>query len=139
MITTLSTLGLAAAVSAAANVPANLSGPQSVAFTNSPVSVVACDYSSVPSLTTPFTDGYAPAFGNLQISFVNGAPVAATDVRFAVTQEGRTQIVEDRGTFSSGTTIDHTFSPVDPAAQGIADCQVQAVSFADGSSWNVNG
>ncbi len=82
------TLGLAGAVSAAATLPA----PQTIAFSQAPVNVVSCSYTAIPMLSSnAFGGGYTPTLGSLQISFVNSAPVAATDVRFAVTEDGRTQ------------------------------------------------
>ena len=133
MISSVATLGLAAAFSAAANLPT----PQTIAFSASPVQVTSCAYTAVPSLSaTSFDNGYAPSIGNLRISFVNLAPVAATRVSFAVTEDGQTRVVEDNGTFSTGTAIDHEFTAIEPQASGLGSCAVASVSFADGTSWN---
>jgi hypothetical protein len=102
----------------------------------SPVSVVACDYftigsaASLPELT-PFQTG------NLRITFVNQAPQAATHVRFAVRYADRTQVVDEAGTFSSGTPITQDFAPAGNAAYGgsAAECSVLSVTFVDGSTW----
>ncbi len=135
MMFSLTTLGLAGAVSAAASLPT----PQTIAFTDAPVQVASCAYTAIPALSsTAFGGGFTPTLGGLQISFVNAAPVAATNVRFAVTEDGRTQTLDDSGTFSTGTRIVHQFASQNAADAGLASCAVQDVSFADGTSWHAN-
>jgi hypothetical protein len=122
--------GVTGALTLAAGSPAGAAVP--------PVSVIACDYSSTQGTGGMLVPETAPfQLSNLRISFVNGAPVAATGVRFAVGYDGRTQIVEDKGTFSTGTAITQD---VIPAANlrynGPATCTVQSVTFSDGSIWS---
>jgi hypothetical protein len=103
-----------------------------------PVSVVACDYSTVDSTGGLIFPGTAPyQTSNLRISFVNQAPVTATNVRFIVRYADRTQVIEDAGTFSSGTPITQDFTPATNAPYGgsSAQCSVESVTFSDGSTW----
>lgn len=107
---------------------------------NAPVTVVACDYTSpwLPSSATGIPETAAFQSGNLRISFVNQAPLTATGVRFAVRYAGRTQIIDDAGTFSTGTPIVQDFAPFAGAgaygAEG-TQCAVESVTFTDGSTW----
>lgn len=117
----------------------SLAGTSPIAAATAPVSVVACDYSSVQSnggaLTIPETAPFQ--VGYLRITFVNQAPMAATNVRFAVRYADRTQIIDDAGTFSSGTPITQDFTPaaIAPYGGNSAACSVESVTFADGSTW----
>jgi hypothetical protein len=121
--------GAAGALTLAAGSPAAAAVP--------PVSVVSCDYSSLQGTGGMLIPATAPfRTSNLRITFVNNAALAATDVRFAVGYDGRTQIVEDAGTFSSGTPITQEFVPsANLWYNGPAACSVQSVKFSDGSTW----
>jgi hypothetical protein len=67
---------------------------------------------------------------------VNQAPVAATDVKFAVQYAHQSQIVDATGTFSNGTPIIKDFAPsTNPGYHGSASCSVQSVTFGGGSTW----
>jgi hypothetical protein len=124
--------GLAGALSLAAGSP--------IASASSPVSIVSCNYSSEQS-SAALTPEMAPyQVRNLQISFVNQAAVTATGVKIAVRYADRTQIVEDAGTFSTGTPITRNFVPAGGGAYGggSAQCAVEAVTFADGSVWQAS-
>jgi hypothetical protein len=114
----------------------SLSGAAQFAPATSPVSVVACDYTAIgPAASLPELTPIQ--VGNLRITFVNQAPQAATHVRFAVRYADRTQVVEDAGTFASGTPITENFAPAGnaPFAGSAAECSVLSVTFADGSTW----
>jgi hypothetical protein len=102
-----------------------------------PVNVVSCDYSSLPRDGSMLIPQTAPIqYSALRITFVNQTPLTATDVRFAVRYGDRTQIVEDTGTFSTGTSITQDFTPSDYLPyNGPAACSVQSVTFGDGSTW----
>jgi hypothetical protein len=115
-------------------------GASPVPAVDAPVTVVSCDYSGqwLPSSATGIPESGSFQGGNLRISFVNQAPLTATNVRFAVRFAGRTQIVDDAGTFSSGTPIVQDFAaPAGAAAYGsdAAQCAVESVTFSDGSTW----
>jgi len=115
-----------------------LAGASPLAVSVPPVSVVACDYSSAQGPGTLTIPEAAPfQVSNLRITFVNQAPLTATNVRFAVRYADRTQIIDDAGTFSSGTPITQDFTPAANSGQygGSAECSVQSVTFADGSTW----
>ena len=122
--------GVAGALTLAAGSPASAATP--------PVSVVSCDYSSLQGSGGMLIPETAPfQTSNLRISFVNDAPLAATNVRFVVGYDGRTQIVEDTGTFSTGTPITQDFIPAaNLRYNGSATCSVQSVTFSDGSTWS---
>ncbi|HWT04680.1 MAG TPA: hypothetical protein VN224_02895 [Xanthomonadales bacterium] len=124
--------GMAGALTLAAGSPAAAAVP--------PVSVVSCDYSSLQGsggLLIPATAPFQTS--NVRITFVNQAPLAATDVVFAVGYDGRTQIVEDKGTFSPGTQITQDVMPsANLRYNGSATCSVQAVTFSDGSTWHAS-
>ena len=121
--------GLAGALTLAAGSPIAVAAP--------PVSVVACDYSAVQSyggLTLPEAAPFQVA--HLRITFVNQAPLTATNVRFAVRYSDRTQTIDDNGQFTTGTPISHDFSPASNSQyDGSPQCSVEAVTFSDGSIW----
>lgn len=113
-------------------------GASPIASATPPVSVVACDYTSVQSpgtITLPETAPFQTS--NLRISFVNQASLTATNVRFVVRYGDRTQVIDDSGTFSSGTSVTQDFTPTGNAAFGntAAQCAVESVTFSDGSTW----
>jgi len=128
MLLTTSTLaGLAGALSLASASPLAATPP---------VSVVACDYSVVQSASLGLPEQTPFQVGNLRITFVNQAPLAATNVRFAVRYADRTQIIDDAGTFATGSPVTQDFSPATNSPYGnSAACSVEAVTFADGSTW----
>ena len=115
-------------------------GASPIAAGSAPVTVVSCDYSSqwLPSSATGIPESASFQNSSLRISFVNQAPITATNVRFAVRYAGRTQIVEDAGSFATGTPIVQDFSAVATSgaygADG-AECAVESVTFSDGSTW----
>jgi hypothetical protein len=124
-----SQIGLAGALTLAAGGPPLLAP--------SPVSVVSCQYEKLPGIGNDLGAGMpARDIGNLRITFENQAPVAATDVRFAVQYAHRSQVIDAAGTFSSGTPITQDFGPsTNPGYNGPATCTVQSVTFSDGSTW----
>jgi hypothetical protein len=128
LISTLAAAG--GALTLAASSPAAAAVP--------PVSVVSCDYSSMQGSGGNLIPATAPfQTSNVRVTFVNNAALAATDVRFAVGYDGRTQIIEDRGTFSSGTPITQNFIPsANLRYNGSATCSVQSVTYSDGSTWS---
>jgi hypothetical protein len=122
--------GIAGALTLAAGSPA--------AAANPPVSVVSCGYNSLGgSAALSIPESPPVQTSNLRISFTNQAPLAATDVVFAVGYDGRMQLVEDAGTFSHGAQITHDFTPSENLRyNGSAACSVQSVTFSDGSTWH---
>ncbi len=121
---------LGAALLAAAATPA-LAQPAPEA----PVAVTTC--AVAPAVRT-YSEGplQGAEGGDLAISFVNRAAVEATGVRFSV-RIGRTvQTIDDRGSFAGGIRIDRVFSPAGASYDGgSASCEVESVSFADGTVW----
>jgi hypothetical protein len=116
------TLGVSAAV-----LPA--SAQQGV----SPVSVVGCAVNVTQN--GPYGEGAGPTFGtgDLSISFVNNSDRAATAVQFDVRSGGQEQTIVAQGSFAPGTQITNDFVPqfAEPTS-----CEVEAVTFADGSTWH---
>ncbi|HTV91239.1 MAG TPA: hypothetical protein VMG98_00835 [Verrucomicrobiae bacterium] len=104
-----------------------------LALTN-PVQVSSC---SISQETTTTSSGDSPNYeiigSLLNIRFVNGGTTPVSSVSFAVTEDGKTSTILDRGTFSPGVTISHTFRNEPFAFE--ASCRVQSVLFADGSAW----
>ncbi len=130
MNTLLNTAIAATVLAAAATVPA-----QAQPMPQAPVSISSCAIAMPARL---YTEGplQAAEGGSIQIAFVNRAAVAATAVRFQV-RTGRTlQTIDDTGSFASGTTIERSFAPA-AATYDSADaaCEVESVSFADGTTW----
>jgi hypothetical protein len=69
----------------------------------------------------------------VHISFVNTGSQPISSVAFAVNQDGKTSTILDRGTFSPGIPISHYWRG-DREAEDVS-CSVEAVLFADGTSW----
>jgi hypothetical protein len=107
---------------------------QSIAFTGEPVTIRACEGSTIPAFAAP-SEVIVPTgeIANVRISFVNQSPAAATKVLFTVRSGGQTDSIVDSGIFSKGVTITHDFGPAF-GGDG-AQCSVDAVTFADGSIW----
>lgn len=122
--------GVAGALTLAAGSPAMAAAP--------PVSVVSCDITSLQGDGILFVPETPPiSTSSLRITFVNNGPLTATDVHFAVRYDNSTQIVDESGTFSSGTAIVRDFTPsTDLYYNGSAACSVQSVTFSDGSTWS---
>ena len=121
--------GIAGAITLAAGAPASAA--------TAPVGVVSCSYSSTPrdgGSLIPATAPFEP--DNVQLTLVNNAPLAATNVRFAVSSPGGMQFVNDAGTFSPGTSITQNFdSRANLQYTGPAACTGQSVTYSDGSTW----
>ena len=60
-------------------------------------------------------------------------PTPLSSVAFNVTEDGKTSTIVDRGTFSPGVEISHTFQGEMYGYD--ASCKVASVLFADGSAW----
>lgn len=121
--------GVAGALTLAAGSPAMAAA--------TPVSVVSCDYTSLQGDGVQLVPETAPIVtNNVRLTFVNNTPLTATDVHFAVRYGDSTQIVDETGTFSSGTPITRNVLPsIDLYYNGSATCGVQSVTFSDGSTW----
>ena len=79
-----------------------------------------------------------PVAHGLNITYRNTSGTVAKRVTFAVTYGGRQRRIVDRGTFSPGAQIAHTFDVFDDAPyQGTAPqaCDVSSVRFADGTEY----
>ena len=116
------------AASIAAATPGGLAAP--------PVTVTGCDELST---TIPLGGrGPSPQAGYriLTITFVNRSPLTARHVRFAVGGGSDAQIVDAFGRFSTGIPIEREFEPArDANFSGPGNCSVEAIDFADGSTW----
>jgi hypothetical protein len=122
-----------------------LASAQSVAYSNSPVSVTSCSVAA--DNTTPSRIDFPIAFGgpasfygsNQQayaLSYVNKGAVPATAVVLALSDGNGTQNVISKGTFAPGVQIARNFTATaQGAARENASCSVAEVDFADGTSW----
>jgi hypothetical protein len=124
---------LAASLAAAALGTTAAALPASAQDGVSPVSVVGCSVNVEQSGGN--AEGLAPSFtlGNLAISFVNRSAQAATSVEFTVRSGNQEQTIVDQGTFAPGTQVTSEFLPTIATP---TSCDVDAVTFADGSTWH---
>jgi hypothetical protein len=99
-----------------------------------PVNIATCSVDPVVTQTT-FGDviGQAIVGTQIHIAFVNTGSKPISSVAFAVNEGGNTTTILDRGTFSPGIAISHYWSD-DRQAKDVS-CKVNAVLFADGTSW----
>jgi hypothetical protein len=107
------------------------------AFTNDPISIQGFYAASESAPLGPATyDGLilTPDSSDLTIAFVNTANVAAKSVEFTVESGRMTKTIVDKGTFSPGTRIVHTFNE-SPEFDETSSVRVRSVTFADGSTW----
>ena len=113
------------------------SQPAQSAYTSvNPIQVASCSISQTPAWESFF--GYSTSAGTPEtaISFVNTKQTAVTSVVFEVTEGNRSSRIVDKGNFSNGVTINHTYeTPELGASLGDVSCAVQSVAFADGSTW----
>lgn len=104
-----------------------------------PVGIVACAYTS--TLLTNAESGLVRTppltISNLHLAFVDHAPSAATDVRLTARYARVSQTLDLRGRFSTGVEIERNLAPLETGTyvDAPATCKVDAVTFADGSSW----
>jgi hypothetical protein len=123
-------LAAAAALLAAAPVAASA---QQTAYTTQPVAIqsVSADDNIV---TLPYAG--QRYFNGLSVSFVNTTNVAAKNVAFAVTRDGKTEIVSEAGTFAPNARIESRLAQsLDTLPAADATVRIAKVDFADGSTW----
>jgi hypothetical protein len=142
MFNHLITLGAAAALAAALPIvaPPVTASAHDVAFGDaSPVSI---DHFGINESYDSGMRGNeaaaAPQFivTGIGITFVNTGNVNASAVTFVVTAGKATERIVDRGSFSPGTRIVHTYTADDGiAALPDAQVRVAGIDFADGTSW----
>lgn len=111
---------------------------QSAYVGTSPVRVAACAIDPVsPAIELPFgSSAGVLGYTETAISFVNTDPRPIRSVIFEVNDGHQSSQITDKGTFSNGVEISHIFvTPQFGYALGGATCKVQAVAFADGSTW----
>jgi hypothetical protein len=132
-MTTTTRIQLAAAAALLAAAPAAASA-ETIAYAAEPVAI-----QSVQSEANYFSGPYASQsfyITGLSVSFVNRTNVAANDVEFAVTRDGKTELVSLKGSYAPGVQIEKQLAngtstlPEDDATVSIAK-----VGFADGSTW----
>jgi hypothetical protein len=112
--------------------PTLLSGP-------SPVAISACDIPRRPRYRNIASPYPLPITGGLHIAYVNHGSSPAKDIRFRVDYRGESEVIEDAGTFSPSTLVDHKFGNFsDYAYLGPTPnvCAVVSVRFADGTVWS---
>ncbi|MDB5094246.1 MAG: hypothetical protein JWO85_2347 [Candidatus Eremiobacteraeota bacterium] len=118
-----------------------LTMPQTGIVTGAPVAVSSCAITNLynPAIGAEFSSPAAHPV--LQLTFVNTADAAATQVTFDVTHGGAHTLVTDRGSFSTGIPIEHAFEDdFGNGYDGARDtCSVVAIAFADGRRWTAPG
>lgn len=127
-----------AAAALATDLAAPASAQTQTVYANNPVTLRDFTASPVLSPVGSSTLGgfdLSPTSTNLTISFLNTANVAAKSIEFEVQSGSRTVLIVDKGTFAPGTRIVHRFNE-SSELDNISSVRVQAVTFADGSSWN---
>ena len=125
----IASLALSAAVATA---------PTQYAYTGTaPVQVASCSVTpAAPTLSLPYAPASTAGAASTIISFVNQAPSAVASVTFDVSDGRTTSQIIDKGTFSSGVSIDHSFiTPEFQNTAGDVTCSVKSVAFTDGSTW----
>jgi hypothetical protein len=125
------------AVAALAAVAAPASAQTQTAYVGKPIDVKGFSaYDNFTPRASEWFDGMDADDGssNVTISFVNTASLSVKSVEFAVTAGRHTCLITDKGTFSPGARITHTFLQ-SPQLVGASSVQIRKVTFADGSTW----
>jgi hypothetical protein len=128
-------LSVAALVTAFA---APASAQTETAFTDNPIAIQNFSAYSDPAVFGQTArDGFdvSPNSSEVTIAFVNTGKIPATSVEFSIRAGRRTSIIVDKGIFSPGTRIVHTFEK-NPEFDETSSVRVLAVTFADGSTWH---
>jgi hypothetical protein len=116
-----------------------VSAQTQMTYSSTPISVqgFTAASQSVPVGRDVF-DGipFGSAGSNVTIAFVNTTNVPATSVTFVVKSGNQTRIIVDKGTFSAGAQIVHTFDE-SPEFANTTSVRVQSVTFADGNTWAI--
>ncbi|HEX3467520.1 MAG TPA: hypothetical protein VHT05_05525 [Candidatus Elarobacter sp.] len=106
-----------------------------------PVGILACAYTSsqLTNAETGFARTPPLTISNLHLAFVDHAPSAATDVRVTARYARVSQTLDLRGRFTSGVEIARDVAPLETGTyeDAPARCTVDAVTFADGSTWRL--
>ena len=124
---------LAAAAALALAAPTAASAAQT-AYVASPVAIAGVT-DDTNRLNLPYgqRDLY---FNALSVSFVNRSNVAATNVEFAITRDGKTQLFAQHGSYAPGTRIDRELAQdTSTLPASTATVKIAKVDFADGTSW----
>lgn len=115
------------------------------AQTSVPISIASCTVlEALQTLADPFPRPFGPytrqypTANGVRIVYANNAAQSATQVAFDLNYLGESRHITDRGTFSPGTTINHTFGDFAGNAwlgPRLNRCSVVSVHFADGTAW----
>jgi hypothetical protein len=118
-----------------------LTTPQTGIVINPPVAVHTCAVSDLYSPALGVEAGPPVVVPLLQLTFINTDDSDATQVTFDVKHGGAHTVVMDRGRFSKGVAIEHSFA--DDFGNGYDRapdaCAVVAITFADGRRWTAPG
>lgn len=127
-------LQLAAAAALLVTAPVAASAAQT-AYVAAPVAIQSVDDAEAFISISP----YGPLsryINGLSVQFVNNARVAAMNVEFAVTRDGKTQIFAEKGSYAPGTRIDRELAYNTSTLPGAnATVTISKVDFADDSTW----
>ena len=98
-----------------------------------PINIATCTVDPVVAQTSGDVSTSETIATQIHITFANTGSKPISSVSFAVDEDGKTNTILDRGTFSPGVAISHYWRG-DRTLEAIS-CNVNAVLFADGSSW----
>jgi hypothetical protein len=135
-------LSLSAAAAITIATP-TLASAQTVAYsTSSPVSITSfsiVDSSNVLGWGTgDFAEPARFITNDVTLKFVNKSDQPATLVKFTLDNGQYSQNIQDKGTFSPGVQIEHSFT-LRGRMGSVSDAisRVEEVDFADGSVWRI--
>ncbi|HEX8806966.1 MAG TPA: hypothetical protein VF741_08450 [Candidatus Aquilonibacter sp.] len=98
-----------------------------------PINIATCAVDPVVVQTSGDVTRQEIIGTQIHITFVNRGSKAISSVAFAVDEDGTTNTILDRGTFSPGIAVSHYWRG-DRTLQNVS-CSVNEVLFADGTSW----
>ncbi len=112
-----------------------LSMPQAGIANSAPVLVSTCSVSDLYNAAVSPEFGPAISYRLLQLTFLNTDDTPATQVTFDIAHGATHTTVVDRGNFSRGVAIEHSFDDFTGRYSADAQCTVTAITFADGRRW----
>jgi hypothetical protein len=81
---------------------------------------------------------YVSAYKPILLSFTNQRIAPANEVRFTIRYAGRTEQIDDKGSFLENVRIDHAFNGfynLRYRGPSPSVCRVDYVGFSDGTAW----
>jgi hypothetical protein len=102
-----------------------------------PITIDHCTVAEQAVVRNPRSGFRMSPAGALTIVYTNDRDVAASDIAFRVSYQGRSRTFIDRGSFAPHTKISHEFNSWGAIYDGSsADCSLISAAFADGTRWD---